>query len=262
MGGGEQKMRFGTGVIPQKHARTFVALIFAAMAVTFSQGLMIPWMASVEAGHISPLMNSLSTSDTYAGLLVAMVFVGQLSRRIGLRRLLVWALATGTLSICAFVVRDNVQWWLLFRFVFGLSLGAIHYGTQSWIGCLTTPENRGKQMALYGLATGIGFAVGPMFLATGKLAVWFPFILVGLYFCHLLGFSRAFTLRSGEPQVSEVCTLNQSRSDLSSRPASTSAPIGIRVYGAGVKRGPSFVCRTGSSAAWSRVTFVSFVCVR
>ena len=73
------------------------------MAVTFSQGLIIPWMASVEAGHIAPLMNSLSTSDTYAGLLVAMVFVGRLSRRIGLRSLVIWALVAGTLSICAFV---------------------------------------------------------------------------------------------------------------------------------------------------------------
>ncbi|WDL96687.1 MFS transporter [Alicyclobacillus sp. ALC3] len=177
MGGGEQKMCFGNGVIPQEHARTFVSLICAAMAVTFSQGLMIPWMASVEAGHISPLMNSLSTSDTYAGLLVAMAFVGRLSRRIGLHSLLVWALAAGTLSICTFVVADNVQWWLLFRVVFGLSLGAIHFGTQSWIGRLATPEHRGKQMALYGLATGIGFAVGPMFLGTGKLAEWLPFIL-------------------------------------------------------------------------------------
>lgn len=207
MGGGEQMMRFGTGVIPQKHARTFVALIFAAMAVTFSQGLMIPWMASVETGHISPLMNSLSTSDTYAGLLVAMVFVGQLSRRIGLRRLLVWALATGALSICAFVVRDNVQWWLLFRFVFGLSLGAIHYGTQSWIGYLTTPENRGKQMALYGLATGIGFAVGPMFLATGKLAVWLPFILSASTFA----ISLALVVRL-------PCVLGNSKSARSVRP--------------------------------------------
>ncbi|QQE77255.1 hypothetical protein GI364_14945 [Alicyclobacillus sp. SO9] len=54
------------------------------MAVTYSQGLMIPWMASVQTGHISPLMNSLSTSDTYAGLVVAMVFVGRISRRVGI----------------------------------------------------------------------------------------------------------------------------------------------------------------------------------
>lgn len=182
MKGAERKMRFGKGVIPEGQARTFIALVFAAMVVTFSQGLMIPWMASLEAGHISPLMNSLSTSDTYAGLLVAMIFVGRLSRRMGVRSLLVWALGAGTLSICTFMVTDNAQWWLLFRFVFGLSLGTIHFGTQSWIGRLTTPEHRGKQMALYGLATGIGFAIGPMFLGTGKLAAWLPFILSAFTF--------------------------------------------------------------------------------
>lgn len=55
---------FEKRVIPQTHTRPFVALIYAAMAVTFSQGLMIPCMASLEALHMTSLMNSLSTSDT------------------------------------------------------------------------------------------------------------------------------------------------------------------------------------------------------
>lgn len=196
MGGWDCQM-YVEGIIPKQHARTFIALLCAAMAVTFSQGLMIPWMASLAAGQMSPLMNSLSTSDTYTGLLVAMVFVGRLSRRLGLRNLVAWALAAGTLSICAFVVIDDVQWWLLFRFLFGLSLGAIHFGTQSWLGRLTTLEHRGKQMSLYGFATGIGFAIGPMFLPLGKMATWLPFSL------SAVTFAISLALVLGLPRVME-----------------------------------------------------------
>ena len=203
-------MRFASGIMSPNHVRPFFALICAAMAVTFSQGLMIPWMASVQGGHISPLMNGLSTSDTYAGLLVAMVFVRRLAQRMGLRSLLVGALTVGILTILAFALVRSAHGWLLLRFLFGMSLGAVHYGTQSWIGRLTTQEHRGKQMALYGLATGIGFALGPLFLPTGKLAAWLPFLLSAITFAIslvlVMRLSPAVEQKSTAPSVGFIRT--------------------------------------------------------
>ncbi|WP_067935882.1 MFS transporter [Alicyclobacillus kakegawensis] len=207
-------MRLMHGIVPHNHARTFMAVTCAVTAVTFSQGLMIPWMATLEAGHLTPLLNSLSTSDTYLGLLVAMVFVGRVARRMSLRRLVTWALVCGIVSIGMFVIVENAKWWLLFRFIFGLSLGSIHFATQSWIGLLTTPEHRGKQMAFYGLAAGIGFAIGPLFLGAGTLARWLPFVLAAATFALSLG----MVIRL--PKVA-----------LQHQPAARSLPIGIaRVY--------------------------------
>ncbi|MCL6445553.1 MAG: MFS transporter [Alicyclobacillus sp.] len=181
-GDGQRKMRLIHGIVPHDHARTFMAIVCAVTAVTFSQGLMIPWMATLEAGHLTPLLNTLSTSDTYFGMLVAMVFVGRVAQRMSLRSLVIWALVSGIVAVDMFVIVDNAQWWLLFRFIFGLSLGSIHFGTQSWVGPLTTPERRGKQMAFYGLAAGVGFAIGPLFLGVGTLARWLPFVLAALTF--------------------------------------------------------------------------------
>lgn len=190
-------MRYLAEVIPKGHARTFIAIICASMAVTFSQGLMIPWMATLEVGQLSPLVNSLSTSAIYGGLLIAMVFVGQLARRLGLRNLVLWALRVGIFSIVLFIFTRGIWWWLVLRVAFGLSLGAIHFGTQAWIGRLTSQQYRGRQMALYGFATGVGFAIGPMFLATGKLAVWLPFAL------SAAAFAGSLSLVASSPKVGQ-----------------------------------------------------------
>jgi len=204
------------------------------MAVTFSQGLMIPWMAALGTHQMTPMMNSLSTSDTYLGLLVAMTFVGMLARRIGLRNLVLWALASGITIIFLFTVISNIQWWILLRFVFGLSLGGIHFGTQAWIGRLTTHHFRGRQMALYGLATGVGFALGPMFLATGKVAPWLPFGLAALAFAVSLTFLSVFSQEDSHSRFEAVASGDKRLSpnhSLLRRPvsATSSSPLSERL---------------------------------
>ncbi|WP_331250464.1 MFS transporter [Kyrpidia spormannii] len=103
-----------------------------------------------------------ATVTIYAGLLFSMLFMERVARRIGFRMTVCAGLGAAALSALLFPTFQEASVWLVLRFVLGTALGAVHYGTQTWLGLLADPARRGRQMALYGFSTGVGFAVGPL----------------------------------------------------------------------------------------------------
>jgi MFS family permease len=160
--------------------KQFTRIVIAVALVTFSQGLVIPLLASLQIGLIPSVVNSISTTVLYMGLVIAMFLVEKLVRRLGMRNTVLWSLGMGIVMVLLFSLTRNAWMWLVCRFGFGLCLGAIHYTTQTWLGQLTDSERRGRQMALYGMATGVGFAIGPLCLITASLSPMIPFVLIGL----------------------------------------------------------------------------------
>ncbi len=158
----------------------FIQIVVAVSLVTFSQGLFIPLLATLQSGHTDAVLNSLGTTILYTGLVLAMFVVESVLRRIGMRNTVVWALCLGVVVVFLFGMTENIWLWFVFRFLFGLCLGTIHYTTQTWLGKLTNPNRRGRQMAVYGMATGIGFSIGPLCLNTISWSPAIPFILTGL----------------------------------------------------------------------------------
>ncbi|KYD16842.1 MFS transporter [Saccharococcus caldoxylosilyticus] len=153
----------------------FISIVFSVATTTMSQGLIIPLLASLESKHTNILLNSLSTSIIYLGLFISMFFMEQVVKHLGLKNTVCVGLGIGMTSILLFLMYQGFYIWLLFRFLFGLALGAVHYGTQTWIGLITSSEKRGKQMAIYGFLAGVGFAIGPLWINTFKIAEWIPF---------------------------------------------------------------------------------------
>lgn len=56
----------------------------------------------------------------------------------------------------------------------------LHFSSQTWIGAMSDPSKRGRNMALYGLFFSLGFAIGPQLVNLAEINVNLPFFLSGV----------------------------------------------------------------------------------
>ncbi len=107
---------------------------------------------------------------------------GKLSDRFGRRPVLMVGLAGSVLSYTLFGLAESMLVLFISRIaagIFGATIGTAH----AYIADMTTEEQRGRQMALIGVAFGVGFTIGPAIggLAYGEGHPWLPgFIAAGL----------------------------------------------------------------------------------
>jgi MFS family permease len=74
----------------------------------------------------------------------------------------------------------------------------LHFATQTWITSFSSPEKRGRNISLYGLFFGIGFAAGPLMTPLVDVNEALPFIISSIL-C-LAGWVYVFTLNNELPE--------------------------------------------------------------
>jgi MFS family permease len=88
--------------------------------------------------------------------------------------------------------------WFFLRAVIGIGDHALHFATQTWITSSSPTEKRGRNISLYGLFFGIGFASGPLMTPLVNVNEALPFI-VSSILC-LIGWVFVFTLKNEFPE--------------------------------------------------------------
>ncbi|KAK2586021.1 hypothetical protein KPH14_010589 [Odynerus spinipes] len=130
---------------------------------------------SIISNHVQSLrifFNAPDKVDTvlYGGFLGSMYsflqflsspIIGALSDTYGRKPLMILCLIGITLSYLLWALSKNFGIFVLARFVGGISKGNISI-SMAIISDVTSPEKRGKAMALVGIAFSIGFVIGPM----------------------------------------------------------------------------------------------------
>ena len=104
---------------------------------------------------------------------------GRLSDRIGRRPVLMAGLMGSVGSYALFAVAESTPWPLAVLFVSRIAAGvagATISTAAAYIADVTTPEQRGRGMALIGVAFGVGFTLGPMIggLSYSAAHPWLP----------------------------------------------------------------------------------------
>ncbi|KAK0161499.1 hypothetical protein PV327_009962 [Microctonus hyperodae] len=92
---------------------------------------------------------------------LAMPIIGALSDVYGRRPMMILCLSGITISYITWALSQNFAIFVLSRFIGGISKGNISL-SMAIITDVTSLKNRGKSMALVGIAFSIGFIVGPM----------------------------------------------------------------------------------------------------
>ncbi len=125
-------------------------------------GIVLPLLPRYAAEHhVSGFEQGVLMASFSAMQFLFAPLWGRLSDRIGRRPVLMIGLAGSVLAYSGFAIADSYAILLATRIAAGI-FGATIGTASAYIADVTTPETRGKGMALIGAAFGIGFTVGPM----------------------------------------------------------------------------------------------------
>jgi len=169
----------------------------------FSQGMLLPLIAVIfENNGVSSTLNGLNATALYIGILIASPFMEAPLRKYGYKPIIIWGGFVVILSLALFPVWESFWFWFTLRLFIGIGDHALHFSTQTWITASSPENKRGRNISLYGLFFGLGFAVGPLMTPLVNINQSLPFIISSVL-C-LLGWIFVFFLKNEFPEDDEI----------------------------------------------------------
>ncbi|MRX74346.1 MFS transporter [Bacillus lacus] len=144
----------------------------------FSQGMLLPLIAVIfENSGVSSALNGLNATALYIGILLVSPFMEHPLRKYGYKPVILFGGLLVSVSLIAFPLWQSFWFWFFLRLLIGIGDHALHFATQTWITSFSPEEKRGRNVSLYGLFFGLGFAAGPLMTPLVEVNQALPFIL-------------------------------------------------------------------------------------
>lgn len=176
----------------------FGVLISLVTISGFSQGMLLPLIAVIlEQNGISSSINGLHATGLYIGVLIASPFMEKPLRKIGYKPMILIGGALVFISLFFFSFWESLWFWFILRVTIGIGDHMLHFGTQTWITSMSSENRRGRNIALYGLFFGLGFAIGPLMTRLVSISISLPFIISSLF--SILVWSGMFLVKNELP---------------------------------------------------------------
>jgi len=187
-----------------KERLRFWILVSIVAISGFSQGMLLPLIAIIfENEGISSSLNGLNATGLYIGILLISPFMEYPLRKYGYKPVIILGGLLVVVSLILFPLWKSFWFWFVLRMLIGIGDHALHFGTQTWITSFSPDHKRGRNISLYGLFFGVGFAVGPQMASLIKFSEALPFI-VSSFLC-LIAWLFLFSLKNEIPeQTAEV----------------------------------------------------------
>lgn len=161
--------------------RRFWILVSIVSISGFSQGMLLPLISIIfEQDGLSSSLNGLNATGLYIGTLLVSPFMEQPLRKFGYKPIILIGGILVFMSLFLFPLWNSVIFWFVLRLFIGIGDHLLHFSTQTWITSFSPQERLGRNIALYGLSFGIGFAVGPLFVPLVSIYEGLPFIVSGI----------------------------------------------------------------------------------
>jgi len=154
-----------------------LAAVTASMAITaMIFGFCYP-MFSTRLGMMgySNSMIGLNALAQAAGVFLVIWFAPKLITRQGPARvmLVMIALKLGAVLLCA--VYQDFWPWFLARLVIGAAGSVLWIAGETWINEIAAEKSRGRELAIYGAALGVGTVIGNKIIELTGFEGWLPF---------------------------------------------------------------------------------------
>lgn len=175
----------------------------------FSQGMLLPLIAIIfENSGVSSSLNGLNATALYIGILLVSPFMEYPLRKFGYKPIIILGGLLVAVSLSLFPLWQSFWFWFALRLLIGIGDHALHFATQTWITSFSPENKRGRNLSLYGLFFGVGFAAGPLMTPLINLHEALPFIISSiLCFC---GWFLLFLLKNDFPeQTIEVNSMKE-----------------------------------------------------
>lgn len=161
--------------------RRFWILVTIVSISGFSQGMLLPLISIIfEQDGLSASLNGLNATGLYIGTLLVSPFMEQPLRRFGYKPIIMIGGILVFMSLLLFPLWKSVIFWFVLRLFIGIGDHLLHFSTQTWITSFSSKDRLGRNIALYGLSFGIGFAAGPLFVPLINIFEGLPFIVSGV----------------------------------------------------------------------------------
>lgn len=182
-----------------KNQLRFWILVSIVAVSGFSQGMLLPLIAVIfEKDGLSSSLNGFNATALYIGILLVSPFMELPLRKYGYKPIIILGGGLVIAALALFPVWKSFWFWFVLRLLIGIGDHALHFATQTWITSFSSPEKRGRNVSLYGLFFGIGFATGPLMTPLVNINEALPFILSSVL-C-LAGWVFVFTLKNELPE--------------------------------------------------------------
>jgi MFS family permease len=165
----------------------------------FSQGMLLPLIAIIfENDGVSSSMNGLHATGLYIGILLASPLMEAPLRKMGYKPLILIGGAMVISALLLFPVWKSFWFWFFLRLLIGIGDHMLHFATQTWITAFSPAHKRGRNISLYGLFFGLGFAIGPLMTRFVEWNEAVPFIVSSII--SLLAWGTVFLLKNEFPE--------------------------------------------------------------
>ena len=176
----------------------FSALIILVAVSGFSQGMLLPLIAIIfEQDGVSSGLNGLNATGLYLGILLISPFMEIPLRKFGYKPLIVFGGLSVIIAFLLFPVLDSFWFWFILRMIIGIGDHTLHFTTQTWITAFTPMNKRGRNISIYGLSFGIGFAAGPLLANLIEVNQSLPFMVASAI--SLIAWLTVFLLKNEFP---------------------------------------------------------------
>ena len=139
-----------------------IAAIAAISIVGVGLSMTIPLIAvRMEAAGYSASANGWGVAMSGVATILVSPAIPMLVRTLGVRRLMLGALALGVASLAGLAFVDNILWWYPIRFALGASLTLFFVVSEYAVNALAPPQKRGMWIGIYSTSLYLGFALGP-----------------------------------------------------------------------------------------------------
>ena len=184
----------------QLEKKRFWILVAIVSISGFSQGMLLPLISSIfERDGVSSALNGLNATGLYIGTLLVSPFMEAPLRRFGYKPIIVGGGLLVFVSLLLFPLWKSIVFWYILRLFIGIGDHALHFSTQTWITSFSPQQRLGRNIAIYGLSFGVGFAAGPLFVPLVDIFEGLPFIVSGIL-C-MAAWSLVFKLKNDFPDV-------------------------------------------------------------
>lgn len=157
--------------------RFWILVIIVAIS-GFSQGMLLPLIAIIfEQDGVSSSMNGLHATGLYIGILIASPLMEAPLRRFGYKPIILVGGLAVAVSLALFPLWKSFWFWFVLRLAIGIGDHMLHFATQTWITSFSPKERIGRNISIYGLFFGLGFAAGPLMTKFLEVNSTLPFII-------------------------------------------------------------------------------------
>lgn len=179
--------------------KKFWILIGLVSISGFSQGMLLPLISVIfENDGMSSSVNGLNAVGLYIGILLISPFMEAPLRKYGYKPAIIAGGLIVIISLSLFPLWKSFWFWFILRMLIGIGDHSLHFATQTWITSASSESNRGRNISLYGVFFGIGFAVGPLLTPLVKINETVPFILSSIL-C-LIAWLFVFFIKNDYPE--------------------------------------------------------------